>query len=80
MLHALSITYFLFGHPNNILCLVQILKLILYPPLTFTIIVHISLQFVLRHSKSMVGEDYDECEPLSQFLKSSKINVYIYEV
>jgi hypothetical protein len=80
MLHALSVSYFLFGHPNNILCLVQIVKLILYPPLTFTIIVRISLQFVLRHSECMVGEDYSECHPSSQFLKSSKIIVYIYEV
>jgi hypothetical protein len=53
------------------------MKLILCP-LTFPLLVRISLQFVLRHSQSMLGEDYDEYQPSSQLMKSSEIMIYIY--
>jgi hypothetical protein len=37
-----------------------------------------SLQFVLRHSQSMLGEDCEECRLSPQLLKSSEIMVYIF--
>lgn len=78
LLHTLSVTNFWFGCPNNIWWWVQIMKLVLCPPLTFLLLVHIPLQFVLRHSQSMLGEDCEECQPSWQLIKSSEIMIYIY--